>query len=118
MQDELDALHKTGTWDLIPLPFDKHAIGCKWVYRIKTKVVGSLDRYKAHPMAKGYAQEYGVDYDETFAPGARVTSMCTLISIASSLQWPLFQMDVKNAFLNGGLLKEVYIRPPPGLENL
>lgn len=82
---------------------------------MKTKSDGSLERYKARLVAKGFAQEYGIDYEETFAPVAKLTSVRTLISVASKLQWPLYQMDVKNAFLNGDLQEEVYMKPPPGL---
>ena len=67
MSNELDALTKTHTWDLVDLPFGKSAVGCKWVYKIKTRVDGSVERYKAHLVAKGFSQEYGIEYEETFA---------------------------------------------------
>uniref|UniRef100_A0A2N9EJL0 CCHC-type domain-containing protein n=1 Tax=Fagus sylvatica TaxID=28930 RepID=A0A2N9EJL0_FAGSY len=114
MTEELQALEKTHTWDLVDLPHGKSAIGCKWVYKIKTKSDGSIERYKARLVAKGYAQEYGIDYEETFAPVARITSVRSLLAIAAVHQWPLFQMDVKNAFLNGDLTEEVYMQAPPG----
>uniref|UniRef100_A0A2N9HQG6 Integrase catalytic domain-containing protein n=1 Tax=Fagus sylvatica TaxID=28930 RepID=A0A2N9HQG6_FAGSY len=114
MTEELQALEKTHTWDLVDLPPGKSAIGCKWVYKIKTKSDGSIERYKARLVAKGYAQEYGIDYEETFAPVARITSVRSLLAIAAVHQWPLFQMDVKNAFLNGDLTEEVYMQAPPG----
>ena len=85
MLDELDVLHKTSTWDLVPLPPDKHTIGCKGVPKIKIKADGSLERHKARLVGKDFAQEYEVDYEETFAPVARMTSMHTLIFIASLL---------------------------------
>ena len=114
MQEELQALEKTHTWDLVDPPSDKTLVGCKWVYKIKTLSDGSIERYKARLVAKGFTQEYGVDYEETFAPVARITSVRTLIAIAAARQWRLTQMDVKNAFLNGELEEEVYMRPPPG----
>ena len=81
MKEELDALHKTGTWDLVDLPPGKSAIGCKWIYKIKTSSDGTVDRYKARLVARGFTQEYGIDYEETFAPVARLSSVRTLIAI-------------------------------------
>uniref|UniRef100_A0A2N9HB99 Integrase catalytic domain-containing protein n=1 Tax=Fagus sylvatica TaxID=28930 RepID=A0A2N9HB99_FAGSY len=113
MKEELDALLKTGTWDLVDLPAGKSALGCKWVYKIKTRSGGTVDRYKARLVAKGFTQEYGIDYEETFAPVARISSVRTLIAVSVSRHWPLFQMDVKNAFFNGELIEEVYMQLPP-----
>uniref|UniRef100_A0A2N9GH63 Integrase catalytic domain-containing protein n=1 Tax=Fagus sylvatica TaxID=28930 RepID=A0A2N9GH63_FAGSY len=106
--------HRTGTWDLIDLPAGKSVIGCKWVYKIKTRSDGTIDRYKACLVAKEFTQEYGIDYEETFAPVACLSSIRTLIAVSASRHWPLFQMDVKNAFLNGELTEEVYMQLPPG----
>ena len=110
----MDALHKTGTWDLIDLPSGKSDIGCKWVYKIKTRSDSIIDRYKARLVARGLTQEYGIDYKENFAPMARLSSVRTLIAVSSARKWPLFQMDVKNDFHNGELLEEVYMKLPPG----
>ncbi|KAL4028792.1 hypothetical protein IC575_012003 [Cucumis melo] len=114
MDNELQALTKTHTWDYVDLPPGKKPIGCKWIFKIKTHSDGSIERYKARLVAKGYSQEYGIDYEETFAPVARMTSVRSLLAIAAAKQWPLLQMDVKNAFLNGTLSEEVYMKPPPG----
>ncbi|KAJ9541338.1 hypothetical protein OSB04_027844 [Centaurea solstitialis] len=117
MQEELQDLDKAQTWDSIPLPPGKRPIGSKWVFKIKTKSDGSIDRYKARLVAKGFNQEYDIDYEETFAPVARVTSVRSLLAIAATKRWPLFQMDVKNAFLNDDLSEEVYMTPPPGVSH-
>uniref|UniRef100_A0A2N9E2L1 Reverse transcriptase Ty1/copia-type domain-containing protein n=1 Tax=Fagus sylvatica TaxID=28930 RepID=A0A2N9E2L1_FAGSY len=113
MTEELDALSRNCTWDLVDLPSEKSVVGCKWVFKIKTRSNGSIERYKARLVAKGFTQEYGIDYEETFAPVARLSSVRTLLAVAASCQWKLFQMDVKNAFLNGDLSEEVYMQPPP-----
>ena len=81
---------------------------------IKTRSDGTVDCYKAHLVAMGFTREYEIDYEENFAPVARLPSVKTLISISAARKWPLFQMDVKNAFLNGELLEEVYMKLPPG----
>lgn len=81
----------------------------------QTNSDGTVHRYKAKLVAKGFNQEYGIDYEETFAPVARVTLVRSLLAIAAVRRWPLYQMDFKNAFLHGDLTKEVYMKPPPGV---
>ena len=83
MDEKLYALYKTYTWDLIPLPFSKSDVGCCWVYKIKTNSDGSIEQYKAKLVAKGYSQQYGMDYEETFAIVVKMTTIHTLIAIAS-----------------------------------
>ena len=109
MAEEIAALERTGTWDLVPLPSHARPITCKWVYKIKTRSNGSLERYKARLVARGFQQEYGRDYDETFAPVAHMTTVRTLLAVASVRAWSISQLDVKNAFLNGELREEVYM---------
>jgi hypothetical protein len=89
MSEELSALSKTHTWDLVGLPPGKTAVGCKWVYKIKTKSDGSIERYKVCLVAKGFNQEYGIDYEETFAPVARFTFVRSLIAVAFVRRWDL-----------------------------
>ncbi|KAA0060717.1 Retrovirus-related Pol polyprotein from transposon TNT 1-94 [Cucumis melo var. makuwa] len=114
MNDELQALEKTHTWDYVDLPPGKRPIGYKWIYKIKTHSDGTIERYKARLVPKGYSQEYGIDYEETFAPMAWMTSVRSLLVVVAAKQWPLLQMDVKNAFLNETLSEEVYMKPPYG----
>jgi hypothetical protein len=100
---------------MIPCPFIVKAVGCKWVFSIKLRSDGTLDWYKARLVALGNMQEYGVDYKEIFATMAKMTTVRTVISIAASQGWLLHQMDVKNAFLPGDLIKDISMTPPLGL---
>ena len=96
---------------MVPCPSNVKAIGCKWVYSIKLYYDGTLNQYKAQLVALGNKQEYGVDYEETFAPVAMMTTMRTIISITTSQGWPLHQVDVKNVFLRGDLKEDIYMTP-------
>lgn len=112
--EELRALEKNKTWELVKLPAGKKAISCKWVFTIKQNPEGKVERYKARLVARGYSQTYSIDYDETFSPVAKMGTVRTLISCAANFGWPLHQLDVKNAFLHGDLQEEVYMEIPPG----
>lgn len=101
MKEEIPALHNNGTWILIDLPIGKKAVGCKWVYTIKPNADGSLDRFKARLVPKGFNQTAGVGYEETFSPVAKLNSVRILISLAATMDWELHPLDVKNAFLHG-----------------
>lgn len=116
MQEEIDAIEKNKTWELVEKPNDKEAIGVKWVYKVKHNPDGSVQKNKARLVAKGYAQQPGVDYEETFAPVARLDTIRALISLAAQKGWKLYQLDVKSAFLNGELKEEVYVQQPQGFE--
>lgn len=114
MDEEMAALYKNNTWELTFLPPSKHLVGCRWVYAVKYHPNGTIERLKARLVAKGYTQTFSVDYFETFFPVARLSSVRILLSIAVIQGWPLFQLDIKNAFLHGDLLEEVYMEQPPG----
>ncbi|KAB2632563.1 polyprotein (retrotrasposon protein) [Pyrus ussuriensis x Pyrus communis] len=114
MDEEMLALQKNNTWEVTSLPEGKKTVGCRWVFTVKYKANGSIDRYKARLVAKGYTQTYGVDYQETFSPVAKMNTVRVLISLAANMNWPLKQFDVKNAFLHGNLEEEVYMDFPPG----
>ena len=114
MNAELQALEGTATWEICSLPSDKHAIGCRWVYKVKLNADGSLERYKARLVAKGYTQREGVDFVDTFSPVAKMTTVKTLLAVAAAKKWSLHQLDISNAFLNGDLAEEIYMTLPPG----
>ena len=117
METEIQALHKNHTWDLVALPPGKKAIGSKWVFKVKLKPDGSLERCKARLVAKGFNQKYGVDYEETFSPVVKMGTIRILLALAASKQWPIYQLDVNNVFLHGDLVEEVYMRVPEGIPN-
>ena len=114
MQVEMQALEKNNTWEKCRLPQGVRPVGCKWVFTIKHKADGTVERYKARLVAKGYTQTYGIDYSETFSPVAKIDTIRVLFSVAANQNWPLYQFDVKNAFLHGELKEEVYMEAPPG----
>jgi hypothetical protein len=101
-------------WDLMPCPPCVHPITCEWIYKIKTHSDGSLEHYKTHLVAHGFQQEQGRNYNETFAPVAHMTTIHTLLAVASVREWCISQLDMKNVFLNGELHEDVYMCPPPG----
>lgn len=112
MDEEIAAMERTKTWSIVPLPQGHHSFGCKWVYRVKHKADGSVDRYKARRVAKGYSQQEGINFFDTFSPVTKVTTVKVFLSLATSFNWPVAQMDVNNAFLNGDLFEEVYMSLP------
>jgi hypothetical protein len=114
MTEEYHALLGNDTWDLVPPPQNANIVSGKWVFRHKLKPDGSLDRYKARWVLRGFSQEQGIDFDETFSPVVKLATVCVVLSIALSLKWETRQLDVKNAFLHGKLAEVVYSRQPTG----
>jgi hypothetical protein len=101
MTEEYQSILKNDVWDVVPIPKGKSIVTSKWIYKIKHVVDESIEKYKARFVARGLSQIEGVNYDDTFAPVARYTSIRSIISLSSSMGWKLHQMDVKMAFLNG-----------------
>lgn len=111
--EELAALDKNGTWEITEKTIN---CGLRVGFTIKFNADGTIDHYKARLVAKGFTQTYGIDYQETSAPVAKLNTAWILISIAANKDWPLDQLDVKNAFLNRVLEEEVFMDPPPEFE--
>ncbi|KAL8105399.1 hypothetical protein AgCh_029267 [Apium graveolens] len=114
MGEEFAALQKNDTWSLVLPNPQQNIVGSKWVYKIKRKANGDIERYKARLVAKGFHQQAGLDYDETFSPVVKPTTIRTVLSLAVSRCWTIRQLDVKNAFLHDFLFEDVYMTQPPG----
>ena len=117
MEQEYQALLKNQTWSLVPPPSNAKIIGCKWVFKLKHKLDGNIDRYKARLVAQGFHQTYGIDFFETFSPVVKPCTIRLVISIVVSSNRPIKQLDVHNAFLNGDLQEQVFMMQPPGFED-
>jgi hypothetical protein len=114
MQEEIRALHSNHTWSLLPSHPSMNMIGSRWVYKIKRHADGRIDQYKAQLVARGFSQQEGIDYLETFSPVVKPTTVCLVLTIVVLYGWNIHQLDVHNAFLNGILQEEVYMAQPPG----
>nr|CAN78660.1 hypothetical protein VITISV_044392 [Vitis vinifera] len=114
MKEGLKMIEKNQTWELLDKPTHKRAIGVKWVYRTKLNSDGSINKHKARMVVKGYAQMFGVDFSETFAPIARLDTIRMLLALAAQKGWNIHQMDVKSAFLNGYLEEEIFVEQHQG----
>ena len=114
MQLEMDAVEQNRTWELADLPRGHRAITLKWVFKLKRDGAGAIIKHKARLVARGFLQQEGVDFDDAFAPVARMESVRLLLALAAQEGWRVHHMDVKSAFLNGDLKEEVYVHQPPG----
>ena len=116
MDDEYSALMRNNTWQLVELPPSRVPIGSKWVFRTKYNLDGSLQKYKARLVAWGFSQRPGFDFTEAFSPVVKPTSIRVILSLEISQSWPIRQLGVNNAFLNGDLMEDVYMTQPKGYE--
>ena len=117
MRDEFEALQQNNTWTLVPKPPGVNIVSGKWVFRHKFHSDGTLARYKARWVCRGFSQQHGIDFDETFSPVVKPSTIRVVLSLAVSSSWPIHQLDVKNAFLHGTLNETVYCQQPSGFEN-
>ena len=114
MHEEFHQFVRNNVWELVPRPKGVNVIGTKWIFKNKSNEHGTVIIIKSRLVVQGYTQVEGIDFDETFAPLARLESIRILLAIASHLNFKLYQMDVKSAFLNGMLQEEVYVEQPKG----
>ena len=114
MKEEYDALVKNETFSLVPCASNTNVVDGMWVYRLKRDKNGAITRYKARFVAKGFRQQPGIDFHETFSPVVKSTTIRAVLSLAVTNNWPLRQLDVQNAFLHGNLKEKVYMKQPPG----
>jgi hypothetical protein len=116
MDRELETLESAGTWSTVSRPAGKNVVGSKWVFRLKRKADGSIDKYKARLVAQGFTQVHGVDYFDTYSPVAKLTSFRVILALAARLDWEIESFDFNGAYLNGelGEGEEIFMQPPPG----
>jgi hypothetical protein len=114
MKEEMDALERNKTWDLVELPEGRKVVGCKWVYKLKKGVDDKVERYKARLVVKGYSQKEGIDFHEIFSPVVKLVSICIVLALVALLDLELEKLDVKTTFLHGDLDEEIYMEQPEG----
>ncbi|GJZ19206.1 ribonuclease H-like domain-containing protein, partial [Tanacetum coccineum] len=112
MNQEIDDLLRNCTWELVDLPEGRKAIGSKWIYKIKLRSSGEIDRYKARLVAQGFGQKEGINYEEAFSPVVKMVTVMCLLNVVVSMSWHVFQLDVNNSFLYGDLEEVVFMKPP------
>ena len=112
MEEEIEAIEKNSTWELMKLPEKCKIIGVTWIYKIKRDNSGEIVRYKARLVAKGFSQVRGVDFEEVFSHVARAESIRIIVAMAAQFKWKLHHLDVKSAFLNGYIEEDIYVNQP------
>lgn len=117
MNEEYESLIENKTWTLVERTPDLKVIDNRWVFKLKRNAKGEIDRYKARLVARGFSQEYGIDYEETFSPVARFTSIRCILAMAAVQNMALKQFDIKTAFLYGDLAENVYMQQPKGYDD-
>ena len=118
INSEIESIMHNYIWELVDLPPGSKPLGCKWIFKRKMKTDGSIDKYKARLIAKGYKQKEGLNYFDTYSPVMRITSIRMLIAILALYNLEIHQMDVKTTFLNGDLNEEIYMDQPEGFISL
>jgi hypothetical protein len=116
MTEKYQSIIKNDVWEIVPRPNSKDVVSSRWLFKIKHVADGSIEKYKTRFVARGFSQKEGIDYEETFTPVAKYTSIRTIIALAAKIKWKLHQMDIKTDFLNGVIEEEVYIEQPQGFE--
>ena len=116
MEEEFNQIHKNNTWFLVRPPTSCKPTGLKWVFKVKKDSSGQLTKHKARLVVKGYAQRYGIDFTDVFAPVARMEKIRVLLALAAFFGWEVHHLDVKSAFLNGEISEEIYVKQPEGYE--
>lgn len=117
MKEEIKSLNSLNSWEKTTLPESRKAIGCKWVFKIKTDENGNVERYKARLVAQGFSQKYGIDYDQIFSPVGRPETFRLILVVAGVKKFMLKQFDIQTAFLNGNLKEEIYMKQPEGFNS-
>jgi hypothetical protein len=114
MLEEMVAIEKNKTWELVDLLIGCPLLGLKWVYKVKHDEQWAMVRHKARLITKGFMQREGIDFEEVFVPVTRMESVWHLLALAAMKGWDVHHLDVKSAFLNGELTEKVYVQQPPG----
>lgn len=117
MDSEMNSLLENDTWKLVSLPKGRKAIPCKWIFRVKMNADGSVDKYKARLVIKGFHQKRGIDYEQTFSPVTRMATVRSVLSVAANEGMAMAQFDVSTAFLYGSLDEEIFMRQPEGYDD-